>query len=534
MRRLKISCACAASAPHGKVGGSRIATATARFQVRVLIRPGIQALLEDAQQGRFTVVLAESLDRISRDQEDIAGVYKRLSFAGIRIVTLSEGDVSELHIGLKGTMGALFLKDLADKTRRGLRGRVEAGRSGGGKSYGYDVVRRLEADGTQATGERRINPAEAAVVRRIFQDYVNGTSPRAIAQALNCEAVPGPRGTAWGSSTIHGNAQRGTGILNNELYIGRLVWNRLRYIKDPDTGRRVSRLNPESAWVIVKTPELQIIEQDLWDAAKARQEQAALPKRTNRGTAMGQTRRARYLLSGLMTCGRCGGGMSVISQTHIGCSTARNKGTCDNRKSIARKDVERRILTALSSKLMDPELYAIFCEEFVAETNRLRSAAGASWAAKETELSQSKRALERLVQALIDGAPAASVTAKMEELEAKCAKLEGELTNRTAPPHALHPNLASLYREKVSNLADALSIPGAQADAAQSLRGLINKIVLTPQTDGYSIDLQGDLAGILTVASGSKSKTATAYGPSAVKQLSLVAGVGFEPTTFRL
>jgi len=62
-------------------------------------------------------------------------------FAGVRIVTLSEGDVNELHIGLKGTMGALFLKDLADKTRRGLSGRVEAGKSGGGNSFGYDVVR---------------------------------------------------------------------------------------------------------------------------------------------------------------------------------------------------------------------------------------------------------------------------------------------------------------------------------------------------------------------------------------------------------
>ena len=85
-----------------------------------LIRPGVQALMADAQDRRFDIVLAESLDRISRDQEDIAGIYKRFTFAGVRMVTLSEGDVSELHIGLKGTMGALYLKDLADKTRRGL------------------------------------------------------------------------------------------------------------------------------------------------------------------------------------------------------------------------------------------------------------------------------------------------------------------------------------------------------------------------------------------------------------------------------
>ena len=85
-------------------------------------RPGLNALLERA--GEFDVVVAESLDRLSRDQEDIAGLYKRLRFAGVRIVTLSEGEVSELHIGLKGTMGALFLKDLGDTTRRGQVGRA--------------------------------------------------------------------------------------------------------------------------------------------------------------------------------------------------------------------------------------------------------------------------------------------------------------------------------------------------------------------------------------------------------------------------
>jgi site-specific DNA recombinase len=62
--------------------------------------------------------------------------------------------------------GALFLKDLADKTRRGLRGRVEAGKPGGGNSIGYDVVRRLDAEGLPVRGERRINAAQAGIVRR--------------------------------------------------------------------------------------------------------------------------------------------------------------------------------------------------------------------------------------------------------------------------------------------------------------------------------------------------------------------------------
>lgn len=82
--------------------------------------------MQDAVAGKFEIILAEAMDRLSRDQADIAAVFKRLRFAGVAIVTLSEGEIGDLHIGLKGTMNALFLKDLADKTRRGLRGRVEA------------------------------------------------------------------------------------------------------------------------------------------------------------------------------------------------------------------------------------------------------------------------------------------------------------------------------------------------------------------------------------------------------------------------
>jgi DNA invertase Pin-like site-specific DNA recombinase len=78
------------------------------------------------------VVVAEALDRLSRDQEDVAALYKRLSFAGVRIVTIAEDEVTDLHVGLKGTMNALYLKDLAQKTRRGLEGRIRQGKSAGG------------------------------------------------------------------------------------------------------------------------------------------------------------------------------------------------------------------------------------------------------------------------------------------------------------------------------------------------------------------------------------------------------------------
>jgi len=92
-----------------------------------LLRAGFQALMRDALDGRFNVVLAEALDRFSRDQEDTAGLFKRLTFAGVNIVTLAEGDITHLHVGLKGTMNALFLKDLADRRDAASEGASNSG-----------------------------------------------------------------------------------------------------------------------------------------------------------------------------------------------------------------------------------------------------------------------------------------------------------------------------------------------------------------------------------------------------------------------
>ena len=124
-----------------------------------MMRSGIQALMQDARNGKFEIILAEALDRLSRDQADIATIYKQVQFAGVKIITLSEGEISNLHIGLKGTMNAMFLQDLADKTRRGLSGRIAKGKSGGGITYGYDVVKKLDANGEPVKGDRSINKA---------------------------------------------------------------------------------------------------------------------------------------------------------------------------------------------------------------------------------------------------------------------------------------------------------------------------------------------------------------------------------------
>ncbi|MCK1699926.1 recombinase family protein [Bradyrhizobium sp. 146] len=502
-----------------------------------LLRPGIQELISDATRGKFAVVVAEAMDRLSRDQEDIAGLFKRMAFAGVRIVTLSEGDVTHLHVGLKGTMNALFLKDLADKTRRGLRGRVAGGKSGGGLCFGYDVVKQFAANGEPIRGDRTINEAEAAVVRRIFADYLAGKSSRTIAFELNRNGQPGPQGAEWGPSTIHGNPKRGVGILNNELYVGRLVWNRLRYLKDPDTGKRVSRLNPESEWVIQEVPELRIVDQEMWDAVKTRQQTLAYEPSAPGENKLNDRRRPRYLFAGLVKCGCCGSGYTMISKDLLGCATARNKGTCKNRLNIRRDLLEASVLSGLRTHLMEPELFKEFCQEFTHEVNRLRIERGADIEAQRRELERTERELDKAIQAILEGVPGTKLKDKIGALEARKAELVDLLANAEEPPPLLHPNMAEIYHQRVAALHASLLSEGERAEAAEVCRTLIDRVTLVPDGEQLAIILRGDLAAILRFAAGKKNPDFLSEAGALdglLSQASVVAGIGFEPMTFRL
>ena len=381
-----------------------------------LLRPGFQGLLHLALRRGVDVVLAESLDRFSRDQEDIAGFFKRLSFVGVQLVTVSEGDIGHLHVGLKGTMNALYLKDLAEKTRRGLQGRVEAGKSGGGLCFGYACV-------NGAAGERNIASAQAAVVRRVFQSFASGMSPKGIAKHLNAECIPGPSGKPWHPSTINGNVARGTGLLNNELYVGRLIWNRLRYVKEPDTGKRVSRLNPPALWVTTAVPQLRIISEDLWQAVKRRQ--GSLRHVISDAGRLGRANRPAYLFSGLTRCACCGCGYTMFNRRRLACSGARERGICTNRLTIPREEVETRVLRALQDRLWRAEPFEAFCRRLTYCLKELRQQEGATTAAAAQELTTIDRQIAKLVAALKDGIPASIVRAELVELERRKAALAG-------------------------------------------------------------------------------------------------------------
>jgi site-specific DNA recombinase len=496
-----------------------------------LLRSGFQAMMAVALRKHVDVVLAESLDRFSRDQEDTAGLFKRLTFAGVSIVTLAEGDITFLHIGLKGTMNAMFLKELADKTRRGLRGRIETGRSGGGLCYGYRVVRRFE-NGAVTTGEREVNQREAAVVRRIFRDYAAGTSPKAIAKALNIEGVPGPQGALWSPSTIHGNPKRGSGILNNELYVGRIVWNRQRFLKDPDSGKRVARPNPKSAWITKAVPELRILDDELWQAARDRYASIKRKAQVGGSRRFNQFRRPKYLFSGLTKCGVCGAGFIVYSREHLGCFGSRDRGTCDNRLTIARQEVERRVLRALQEKLLRADFFDEFCRQFAKEMNRLRMEQRANLTGAKRELSQIETRRRKLLDLMLDGVVSKSEGKnEMLGLTARRDDLQQQVTTAQEPPPLLHPSIADLYRTRVEYLAEALQSAESRMEASDALRGLIESIVLTPEEGQLRIELRGNLAAMLTVAQQTKRSP---EGVDLSMPVQMVAGAGFEPVTFGL
>jgi site-specific DNA recombinase len=136
-------------------------------------------------------------------------------------------------------------------------------------------------------------------------------------------------------------------------------------MKNPETGKRVSGLNPSSGWITKTVPALHIISDELWDSAKERQK--GVRRAVADGGTFGRARRPQYLLSGLTKCGVCGSGFIMASANRLSCFGARYKGTCDNRLTIRRDEVESRVLKALQDKLLNQELFDEFCEEFTHE-----------------------------------------------------------------------------------------------------------------------------------------------------------------------
>jgi site-specific DNA recombinase len=264
--------------------------------------------------------------------------------------------------------------------------------------------------------------------------------------------------------------------------------------------KRVARLNPPSEWITKDVPELRIVTDELWQAAKARQESVQRKWSQKEPRRFNQFRRPKYLFSGLTKCGECGAGFIVYSREHLGCFGARGRGTCTNRLTIPRRDVEERVLRALKDKLMRQEFFDEFCREFAKEMNRLRMEHRAGLTAAKRELVRLEARRKKLVELVMDGVPGREVKDELIAIGHRRDVLEPQVKAANEPPPLLHPSMAELYRTKVQRLAEALGGEDARTEASETLRGLIDSIVLIPEKAQLRIELRGNLAAMSTAA----------------------------------
>ena len=163
----------------------------------------------------------------------------------------------------------------------------------------------------------------------------------------------------------------------------------------------------------------------------------------------------------------------------------------------------------------------------------MRTEKNASLVAAHGELARLTKQRGNIIQAIKDGVPATEVKDDLARIVMRREELEALLAGTKEEPVLLHPNMGAEYRKQVANLAQVLNREENRGEAADILRSLVDRIELRPNQQGkLEIDLYGDLAGILTLA-GKKARPLDQNDPS-VQQVKVVAGVGFEPTTFRL
>jgi site-specific DNA recombinase len=323
---------------------------------------------------------------------------------------------------------------------------------------------------------------------------------------------------------------RGTGLLNNQLYIGKLIWNRLRYIKDPENGRRVSRLNHADDWIIADVRELRIVEQSLWERVKHRQgEIDNLPGVVAlKATKFWEKRRDKHLLTGLLRCGHCGGGYAAVGRDYLACANARKLDICSQKRSCRRGALENHIVDLIRQRLMQPEAVAEFISAYSSEVNSGRAAANADRSRIEAERGHVMRRIDGLYDAIADGLRTSGLKDKLETLEARQAELDAILSNPAPSTVRLHPNLSEIYRRKVCALAETLKDPAIRATALEAMRSLISSITIREDEGAFTIAFEGAITALIGLA---QPDAASNMDECSVK---VVAGTGFEPVTFRL
>jgi site-specific DNA recombinase len=498
-------------------------------------RPGLVRLL--AAAGRvprpFDVLLMDDTSRISRNQGETARIMERLNFLGVRVVAVSQGidsdsEQAEVLMTVHGLVDSLYIKELAKKTHRGLEGRALQGLHTGGRCFGYDNV-------PEGTGVRlRINDSEAQTVRRIFEMASEGGSLKTIAKALNAEHLPSPRprsgrqfGTWWPTAIRE--------MLRRDLYAGRIVWNRSRFIKEPGTNKRLRRERPKSEWRILEQPELRIIDETLWDRVQTRLVYVA--ETFGYGLRAGLYHRAAtspHLLTGFLKCGLCGANLVIVTGrakgTHqkFGCPQNYYRGACSNKVKERADLLEERLLFELQRAVLRPEVVDYAIEEF----GHQLAASLADLSGQMGRLRQRREQLQAELRRLVETAAACGHSATIVEgIHVREQEL-GDITQRllAAEPGSVTEHVAKIREFVSTRLADVrqllnADVARAKAELAKHVTGIEMQPCADAKRGHYVAVGEWNLLGGYSMPQS---------GEAGEKRVRMVAGEGFEPSTFGL
>lgn len=481
-------------------------------------RPQYQAMLKSAERGEFDILLVDDLSRLTRDSLEAERTIRTLEFRGMRIVAVSDGYDSrnpgrKIQRGFKGLMNELFLDDLAERVHRGQEGQALKGFWNGGKPYGFKLVpvtdpsRRDAYDQPARIGTRLvIDEKQAAIVREIFQRFVDGASHRAIAAVLNERGVPSA-GTMWRRKKHRTSGWMGSAvrvILRNRLYCGVVTWNACRFVRDPTTERVVRRRRPKAEWISRADESLRIISDEMFDRAQKRAQ-----VRSNSSERLKSGGKSRYLLSGLLRCSICGRHYIIADARSYACSSHLNGAACTNKMRVRRDTLERKVLEPVRAELLDPDRVRRMVDHMQRQFAALTREAAQRRLDVPAELGQLDARLERLRERLRKGDPDLTddeLQAAIERVQAKRQELSlAQSTDESAKVLAMLPRAAELYRRQID--AGLEKDPELAQKARLILRELLGPIQLRPEPDGSLwADFTMQPAALVKMAAGTDGR----------------------------
>lgn len=238
-------------------------------------RPGFQALLTDAQAGKFQIVLCKSQSRFTRELElverYIHGLFPALGIRFIGLVdnadTANKGNKKSRQIN--GLVNEWYLEDMSDNIRSVLTNRRQHGHHIGAFAlYGYQKDPKKK-------GHLIIDASAAAVVQEVFALYSQGYGKSAIARILNDRNIPNPTEYKRQQNLRYAPAKRQTAtlwkypaissMLVNAMYIGHMVQGKYGSVS---YKTKENRPRPKEDWIVVKNTHAPIIQQALWDSVQ--------------------------------------------------------------------------------------------------------------------------------------------------------------------------------------------------------------------------------------------------------------------------